>query len=151
MALAIKGEHDTSGADVKDSRDKAAAQIKEAHMAGVEVRDFGSPDETRTPDKTTIEVVRMGGATAARMRLEPGWKWSECIKPIVGGERCQARHLGLLQSGTMHVVHDDGTEQEIGPGQTYVIEPGHDAWVVGDEAIVGFEFQSQTAEEYAKG
>jgi hypothetical protein len=51
----------------------------------------------------------------------------------------------------MHVVHDDGTEQEIGPGQTYVIEPGHDAWVVGDEAIVGFEFQSQTAEEYAKG
>ncbi len=43
----------------------------------------------------------------------------------------------LLQSGTMHVVHDDGTEQEIGPGQTYVIEPGHDAWVVGDEAIVG--------------
>ena len=124
---------------------------KGVHMAGVEVRDFDSPDETRSPDKTTIEVVRMGGATAARMRLEPGWKWSECIKPIVGGERCQARHLGLLQSGTMHVVHDDGTEQEIRPGQTYVIEPGHDAWVVGDEPIVGFEFQSQTAEEYAKG
>ena len=78
-------------------------------MAGVEVRDFDSPDETRTPDKTTIEIVRMGGATASRMRLEPGWRWSECIKPIVGGESCQARHLGLLQSGTMHVVHDDGT------------------------------------------
>jgi len=120
-------------------------------MAGVEVGDFNAPDETRTPDKTTIEIVRMGGSTASRMRLEAGWRWSECIKPIVGGESCQARHLGLLQSGTMHVVHDDGSEQEIVPGQAYVIEPGHDAWVVGHKPIVGFEFQSQTAEEYAKG
>ena len=119
-------------------------------MAGVEARDFDSPDETRTPDKTKVEVVRMSGASVGRMRLEPGWRWSECIKPIVGGEKCQARHVGLLQSGTMHVVHDDGTEQEIEPGQAYVIEPGHDAWVVGDEAVVGFEFESQTAEQYAK-
>jgi hypothetical protein len=51
----------------------------------------------------------------------------------------------------MHVVHEDGTEQEIGPGQAYVIEPGHDAWVVGDEPVLGFEFDSRTAEEYAKG
>lgn len=129
----------------------AGAQSKEAQMAGVEVGDFGSPDETRAPDKTTIEVVRMGSANASRMRLEPGWRWSECVKPIVGGERCQAHHVGLLQSGTMHVVHDDGTEQEIRAGQAYVIEPGHDAWVVGDEAVVGFEFDSRTAEEYAKG
>jgi hypothetical protein len=49
----------------------------------------------------------------------------------------------------MHVVHDDGTEQEIGPGHAYVIEPGHDAWVVGDEPVVGFEFESRTAEEFA--
>jgi hypothetical protein len=119
-------------------------------MAGVEARDFDSPDGTRTPDKTTIELVRMSGATVGRMRLEPGWRWSECIKPIVGGEKCQVRHLGLLQSGTMHVAHDDGTEQEIAPGQTYVIEPGHDAWVVGDEPVMGFEFESQTAEQYAK-
>jgi hypothetical protein len=123
---------------------------KEKHMAGVEARDFDSPDETRTPDKTKIEVVRMSRATVGRMRLEPGWRWSECVKPVVGGEKCQVRHLGLLQSGSMHVVHDDGTEHEIGPGQAYVIEPGHDAWVVGDEPVVGFEFESQTAEQYAK-
>jgi hypothetical protein len=120
-------------------------------MAGVEARDFDSPDETRTPDKTMIALVRMSGASVSRMRLEPGWRWSECIKPVVGGERCQVRHLGLLQSGTMHVVHEDGGEQEIGPGQAYVIEPGHDAWVVGDEPVVGFEFESRAAEEYAKG
>jgi hypothetical protein len=120
-------------------------------MAGVEVGDFGSPDETRTPDKTNIEMVRLGGATAARMRLEPGWRWSDCIKPIVGGEACQVRHFGLLQSGTMHVVHDDGTEQEIGSGQAYTIEPGHDAWVVGDEPVIGYEFEPHAAETFAKG
>jgi mannose-6-phosphate isomerase-like protein (cupin superfamily) len=120
-------------------------------MAGVEVASFDSPDETRSPDKTTVEIVRMGGTSASRMRLEPGWRWSECIKPIAGGESCQLHHVGVIQSGTMHVVHDDGTEQEIRPGHAYVIEPGHDAWVVGDEPLVGFEFDSRTAEEYAKG
>src|SRR5215831_6617883 len=120
-------------------------------MAGVEARDFDSPDETRAPDKTRSDIVRMTGATVARLTLEPGWRWSECVKPVVGGERCQARHVGLLQAGQMHVVHDDGTEQTISAGQAYVIEPGHDAWVVGDEAAVGFEFEPRTAEEYARG
>jgi len=120
-------------------------------VSGVEIGDFGSPDETRSPDKTKVEIVRMGGVSASRMQLEPGWKWSERIKPIAGSESCQVHHVGLLQSGTMHVVHDDGTAQEIRAGQAYVIEPGHDAWVVGDEAVVGFEFDSRAAEEYAKG
>jgi len=120
-------------------------------MAGVEARSFDAPDETRTPDKTKVEIVRMGGTSASRMSLQPGWRWSECIKPIVGGERCQMRHVGIVQSGAMHVVHDDGTEHEIAAGHAYVIEPGHDAWVVGDEPLVGFEFESRTAEEYAKG
>jgi hypothetical protein len=119
-------------------------------MPGVEARNFDSPDETRTPDKTKVELVRIGRATVGRMRLEPGWRWSECIKPIAGGESCQMHHVGLLQSGAMHVVHNDGTEQEISAGQAYVIEPGHDAWVVGDEPVVGFEFESQTAEEFAR-
>lgn len=120
-------------------------------MAGVEVRNFAAPDETRAPDKTKVEIVRMGGTSASRMSLEPGWRWSECIKPVAGGDSCQHHHVGVLLSGTMHVAHDDGTEQEIGPGNAYVIEPGHDAWVVGDDAVVGFEFDSRTAEEYAKG
>ena len=81
-------------------------------MPGVEIGDFGSPDETRKSDKTTVEIVRMGGTNASRMRLEPGWRWSECVKPIVGGERSQAHHVGLLQSGTMHVVRDDGTSRK---------------------------------------
>lgn len=118
-------------------------------MAGLQRRGFDAPDETRTPDKTKVDVVRMGGTTAARFAFEPGWKWSECIKPVVGTESCQARHVGVAHSGRMHVTHEDGTEGEIGPGEAYVIEPGHDAWVVGDEPFVGFEFESRTAEGYA--
>lgn len=119
-------------------------------MAGLEARGFDAPDETRRPDKTKIDVVRMGGASVGRFTFEPGWKWSECVKPVVGTDSCQARHVGVAQSGRLHVVHEDGTEGDIGPGDAYVIEPGHDAWVVGDETFVGFEFESRSAEEFAK-
>ena len=104
-------------------------------MAGVEKRDFDSPDESRTPDKTKADIVHLGGTTVARMVLEPGWSWSACIKPVVGTDSCQLKHVGVIQSGRMRVLHEDGTELEIGPGETYVIEPGHDAQVVGEEAI----------------
>ena len=120
-------------------------------MAGVQSRDFDSPDETRTPDKTQVDVVRMGSTAAARLTLEPGWRWSECVKPVAGTESCQLRHVGVVHAGRMTVRHEDGTELEIGAGDAYVIEPGHDAWVVGDERFVGFEFESKSAEDYAKG
>jgi len=120
-------------------------------VAGVESRNFDSPDETRRPDKTQVDVVRMGATTAARITLEPAWRWSECVKPVAGTDSCQVRHVGVVHSGRLAVTHDDGTEVELGPGQAYVIEPGHDASVVGDERFVGFEFESRSAEEYAKG
>jgi len=120
-------------------------------MAGVEKRSFDAPDETRTPDKTKVDVVHLGGTTAARFSMEPGWKWSECIQPVAGTDSCQVHHVGVLQSGTMHIAHEDGTEQEINAGEAYVIEPGHEAWVVGAEPVVAFEFDSRTAEQYAKG
>ena len=119
-------------------------------MPGVQSRDFESPDETRTPDKTKVDIVRMGETTVGRLTFEPGWRWSECIKPVVGTESCQARHVGVVDSGRMAVRHDDGTEVEISAGEAYIIEPGHDAWVVGDERFVGFEFESRSAEDYAK-
>jgi hypothetical protein len=119
-------------------------------MAGIEARNFDNPDETRTPEKTWVEVVHIGDTAAARYTFEPGWRWSECVKPVVGTDTCQVRHVGVLQSGTLHVVHEDGSESDVEPGLVYVIEPGHDAWVVGDERVVCFEFESRAAEEYAK-
>ena len=119
-------------------------------MAGVTAKSFSSPDETRSPDKTKVEVVDLGGVKAARMTMQPGWKWSECIKPVVGTDSCQARHVGTVVSGQLHLKHDDGTELDIEPGHAYVIEPGHDAWVVGNEPFVGYEFESTSAATYAK-
>ena len=119
-------------------------------MAGVQARGFDAPDETRTPDKTKIDVVRMSDTSAARYTFDPGWKWPECVKPVAGTDSCQVRHVGVVHSGRLHVAHDDGTEQELAPGEAYVIEPGHDAWVIGDERFVGFEFESRSAEEYGK-
>jgi hypothetical protein len=120
-------------------------------MAGVHKLDFDSPDETRTPDKTRAELVRVGNTTVSRLTLEPGWQWSECIKPVAGTDSCQLRHVGVVQAGRMRVSHDDGTEQDLQAGEAYVIEPGHDAQVVGDEPFVGFEFESRAAEEFARG
>src|SRR5437764_12265694 len=119
-------------------------------MAGVEQRDFNSPDESRTPDKTRSDIVHVGGMAAARLTLEPGWSWAECVKPVAGTESCQHRHLGVVQSGRMRVTHDDGTVLEIGAGDAYVIEPGHNAEILGEERFVGFEFQPQAVEEYAR-
>jgi hypothetical protein len=119
-------------------------------MAGVVKKGFGSADEVRTPDKTKVEVVDLGGIKAARMTLEPGWRWSECIKPIAGTESCQVHHVGTLVAGSMHIVHNDGTEQDISAGDAYVIEPGHDAWVTSAEPSVGFEFDTSAAQSFAK-
>jgi uncharacterized cupin superfamily protein len=132
------------------ARELSGRSGEETAVAGVESRDFDSPDETRTPEKTRVDVVRMGATTAGRFAFEPGWRWSECVKPVVGTESCQLRHIGVVHSGRLAIKHEDGTEVEIGPGEAYVIEPGHDAWVVGDERFVGFEFESRAAEEYAK-
>jgi mannose-6-phosphate isomerase-like protein (cupin superfamily) len=119
-------------------------------VPGTVKKSFDSPDETRKPDKTEVQVVDLNGLKVAQMTLQPGWRWSECIKPVVNTESCQIHHEGTLVQGRMHVKHNDGTEIEIGPGDAYVIEPGHDAWVVGDDVVIGFEFDSSAAERFAK-
>lgn len=117
-------------------------------MAGLASRNFAAADECRTFDKGRIETVTLGGATVGRAMFEPGWRWSECVKPIVGTESCEVAHLGYVVSGRMHVVMDDGTEGDAGPGDLFDIAPGHDAWIVGDEPCVIIDFQG--AANYAK-
>jgi uncharacterized cupin superfamily protein len=115
----------------------------------VEHKSFDEPDESRRPDKTQVDVVRLGDVQVARTTMQPGWRWSECVKPVAGTDTCQARHVGAVVSGRMHIVQHDGTEADLVPGHAYVIDPGHDAWVVGDEVFVGLEFDSKTASTYA--
>jgi quercetin dioxygenase-like cupin family protein len=117
-------------------------------MAGITMKSFDESDETRTPRKAVVEVVRLGGTSVARFTVEPGWTWSEHMGPTVGTDSCQARHLGVVLSGSIRIVHDDGTESDAHAGDVYSIEPGHDACVLGDEPLVALEFES--AETYAK-
>ena len=118
-------------------------------MPGVEARDFNSPDETRRPDKTLIELVNLAGGQIGRYTFQPGWRWSECIKPVVKTDSCQVEHIGYCVSGRLHVKHEDGTEEEVTPGKVYSIAPGHDSWNPGPEPAVFVEFQG--AANFAKG
>jgi quercetin dioxygenase-like cupin family protein len=117
-------------------------------MAQLQRRALAEPDETRPVDKGVVEVVRLDAATMMRTTFQPGWRWSECVKPIVGGESCQVDHVGYCVSGRLHVLMDNGDEMEIGTGDASHIPPGHDAWVVGDEPYVALDFSG--AEDYAK-
>lgn len=108
-----------------------------------------SPDEVRTFEKGRIEIVNFdNGVTIGKGTLQPGWSWEKCVKPIVKTNSCQVPHTSYIMSGRMRVVMDDGTELEGGPGDTAIIPPGHNAWVVGDEPCVMIDFTG--AKEYAK-
>ena len=113
-------------------------------------KNLDSPDETRTFENGKVQVVALGDFTASRLTLEPGRRWSENVKPIAGTDSCQVLHTGYQVLGRLHVRSDDGTEKEYSPGDAYVIPPGHDAWVVGDEPVVTVDMSRVTAETYAK-
>jgi quercetin dioxygenase-like cupin family protein len=113
-----------------------------------EAKSHDKPDEVRTPQKTRVEVVRLEGFTLGRFIFEPGWRWSECVKPVVKTDQCMNSHVGYVVSGRITVVLGDGSKKTLGPGESYTIPPGHDAWVEGSERFVGIEVMS--AEQYAK-
>jgi hypothetical protein len=117
-------------------------------MAKATKKRFENPDETRTPPNVRVEVLDLGGATAMRGTFEPGWKWSESLKPIVGTDTCEVEHVGYVVSGTMVCKMDDGSEITFNAGDAAYIPPGHDAWVEGSEPCVFLDFQGAT--NYAK-
>jgi quercetin dioxygenase-like cupin family protein len=117
-------------------------------MAAMEKKSFDSAEEKRSVDKGSVEIIDLGGKQVMRATFQPGWKWSECVKPVAGTDTCQVSHLVYTVSGRMKIKMDDGTEEEVGPGDVVSIPPGHDAWIVGDEPYVGVDFQG--AANYAK-
>lgn len=106
------------------------------------------PDEVRDAPLAHIEVVHLGSHTLMRATFQPGWRWSEHMRPLVGTDSCQVAHLNYVISGHMHGIMDDGTEAEMAPGDLIDVPPGHDAWVVGDEPVVMLDFSG--GDIYAK-
>jgi hypothetical protein len=113
-----------------------------------EHRTFGAPDEVREFPQGQAEILHVGGADIGRLVLQPGWRWSDSVKPIAGTASCEAPHFQYHVSGRLHVQMDDGTSFEAGPGDITSLPSGHDAWVIGDEPVVVVDWYG--ASSYAK-
>jgi hypothetical protein len=125
-------------------------QIKEVtKMAKMEGKNFNAADEVRTFDKGKLEIINIGGRTIGRATVQPGWRWSKSVKPLVNTKSCEAPHFQYHVSGTLRVKMDDGTERDFKPGDVSLLSAGHDAWVIGDEPVVIVDFQGMA--DYAKG
>ena len=99
-------------------------------------QDFASPDEVRTFEKGRLELLHTPAGEVGRMVLQPGWRWSEHVRPIAGTDLCETAHFGYQISGRLRIRLADGTTFDASPGQIGAVPPGHDAWVLGDEEAV---------------
>jgi quercetin dioxygenase-like cupin family protein len=117
--------------------------------ATAEQKSFAAPDETRTFEHGIVELLDIGDSEIGRLTLQPGWRWSDHVKPIAGTELCEAPHFQYHVQGTLRVRMADGTEFDARPGDVTALPEGHDAWVVGDEPVVVVDWWG--ASNYAKG
>jgi hypothetical protein len=105
-------------------------------MAKAEQKTFETADEVRAFERGRLDLLRIGDSEIGRLTLEPGWRWSDHVKPIAGTDLCEAPHFQYHVAGTLHILMDDGTEIDAGPGDVTALPQGHDAWVVGNEPVV---------------
>ena len=118
-------------------------------MNEVVLKRFEKPDETREFERGKFEIVRLGELTVGRATYQPGWKWTEHVRPLAGTPFCEVEHVGLVLSGRAMAAMTDGKVVELTPGTLFYIPPApHDSWVVGDEHYVSLHFLG--ADHYAK-
>lgn len=114
-------------------------------MGVLEVRTFDSPDETiPLGEKVRAECITVGGVTTCRFIFEPGWRFTRHSN----SKPCDAPHAGYIAAGRLRIVMNDGSEAEAGPGAVVTIDPGHDAWTIGDEPCVLIDF-ARSVTKYA--
>ncbi len=117
-------------------------------MASAEQKRFKSPDETRSFERGQLDLLEIGGGQVGLLTLQPGWRWSEHVKPLANTEYCEAPHFQYHVSGTLRIHMEDGSEFDAVPGDVTALPSGHDAWVVGDEPVVVVDWFG--ASNYAK-
>lgn len=111
-------------------------------------KSLNTPDEVRSFDHGEMAVVKVAGVSVGRAVFEPGWRWSVDVRPLAGTTSCRVTHTGYVLAGRICVRMDDGTEAAAGPGDVFVIAPGHDGWVVGDEPCVMLDWSGSA--DYAR-
>lgn len=109
-------------------------------VTALSVKSFDVPDKKRCPDKAEFDLVTVNDYSVTRLILNPGWRWSESIKPLEKTDFCQHNHLGFCVSGVLEVETSDGGRSMIRANDTYTLPPGHDEWVVGNEPFIAVEF-----------
>ncbi len=110
-----------------------------------EHKTFASPDETRVFPRGRAEIIRVSGRDVGRLILEPGWRWSNDVKPLAMTRSCEAPHFQYHVSGRLGIRMDDGTEITAGPGEVTSLPAGHDAWVIGNEPVVVIDWFGASA------
>ncbi len=113
-------------------------------MSNISVKNFDKDGAMSEKPNAKLSVVELLTGKATRLMLEPGWRWSTDIAPLVGTATCEVHHLGYIASGTVTVLHS-GQEASYSAGEVYEINANHDAWVVGDTPVVAYEFSGSWA------
>ena len=113
-------------------------------LSTYEHKDFAAPDEVREFDKGRVELINIGTGVVGRLVLDPGWRWSESVKPLAGTELCEAPHFQYHVSGTLRIITSEGKEFDAAPGMVTSLPSGHDAYVVGDDPVVIVDFFGAT-------
>jgi len=114
-------------------------------MTEFQRKNFDEPDEVIDVPGVRVQVVDLGDVTVGHMVNQPGWRWSTHMQPVVGGEWCQARHVGFVISGRLGIEFADGTSAEFRAGDVFDIPPGHDGFTIGDEPCVQVEWSGLRA------
>jgi class 3 adenylate cyclase len=110
-------------------------------MSGIVVRSFQDADERVAFDHGHVDLIKVSSLALGWEVLEPGWRWSVHVKPIVGTERCEFHHVSIVLEGRVGFESRDGELAEAGPGSVLEIAPGHDSWVVGDAPAIMIDVQ----------
>ncbi len=85
-------------------------------MPRLQRKSFATPDEIRAVASGRVELILLDEIGIGRFVLQPGWRWSKDVAPVVGTRSCQERHIGYAISGSIRVTMEDGTELVIGAG-----------------------------------
>jgi len=97
-----------------------------------------------------IDSMAAANGQVKRVVYPPGFRWSTHMKPLIGTELCMHGHVGFLTAGRVHGQYADGCVFEFAAPQVVVVEPGHDAWVVGREpaVLIQFDAAAETAQRF---